>query len=377
MGAFFHRLGWIVVCLASVATLALAQEEAPAPSPAPPPEEPKETRLFFQAEVWGAQPIGLQYQPAVIIEPGNEVQRPDVTFQANARGRYRAGYRFPRNVGEIIGTYWSQQDFESLSQIDPGNFVYGEAQALAFGAGVNDDGLADGFAADTRTKTREFRLDFYRDAFESSRVRGRWFVGLRRFDHQRLMDVEYTAIAANLPIVIDPDSGDARTDLFPVSDEASLSSSWSGRGIEAGFDVTLSIHRRFWVETGLALSAMRGRAVSRHSSLTWVFVLNDVTGPVVLEPPFDEFNDPVLAKQITQDAVPVAFNEASTVLAASMIEAYLEFRCRAWKGLEAFAGFRNQHYDNVGRDLGLSFDSTSVERNVGYEGYYAGLAYRY
>lgn len=380
MGAFLRRLGF-TVCLASAATLALAQEGAAASSATPPADEPKETRFYFQAEIWGSQPIGLQYQPVVIVEDnGFELQRPDVTFQANARGRYRAGFRFPRNLGEFIGTYWSQQDFQSLTKIDPANFVYGESQVASFGAGVNDDALADGFVADTRTKTREFRLDFYRDAFESPRVKGRWFVGLRRFDHQRLMDVEYTAIAANLPIVIDPGSGDTRTDLYPLSDHGSVSSSYSGRGLEAGFDVTLRIHRRFWMETGLAIAAVRGRAVSRHSSLTYVFTeTNPLTSEVtVLAPPFDDaFNDPARVINIRQVAVGGAFNEASTQLASQMIETYLEFRCRAYKGLEVFAGFRNQHYDNVGRDLGLTFDAPAVERNVGYEGYYAGLAYRY
>ncbi len=377
MGAFFRRLGF-ALCLACGAGLALAQEGAAAPAPAPPPEEPKDTRFFFQAEVWGAQPIGLQYQPVVIVDPAGEFQRPDVTMKANARGRYRIGYRFPRNVGEFIGTYWSQQDFASLTDVDPTNFDFGESQVGTFGAGVLDDGFADGVIADTRTKTREFRLDFYRDAFETSRVRGRWFVGLRRLDHQRLMEIEYTAIGANLPIAIDPSSGDTRTDLFPLPDSAALSSSWSGRGLEAGFDLHLAIHRRFWMEAGLAISAMRGRSVSRHSSNTWVFEETTVSGPVVLEPPFDDaFSDPNRIPNIHQVAVPLAFNEESTVLASDLIEAYLEFRCRAWKGLEAFAGFRNSHYDNVGRDLGLTLDSPSVERNAGFEGYYAGLAYRF
>ena len=65
------------------------------------------------------------------------------------------------------------------------------------------------------------------------------------------------------------------------------------------------------------------------------------------------------------------------MLASDLIEAYLEFRCRAWKGLEVFAGFRNAHYDNVGRDVGLTLDSPSVERGAEFEGYYAGLAYRF
>jgi hypothetical protein len=376
MGAFFRRLG-LTLCLACVAGVALAQE-GPAPTPAPPPpEEPKDTRFFFQAEIWGAQPIGLQYQPVLILDANGEFQRPDVTMEANARGRYRIGYRFARNAGEFIGTYWSQQDFANLTDVDPTNFIFGESQVTSFGAGVLDDGFADGVIADTRTKTREFRLDFYRDAFETSRVRGRWFVGLRRLDHQRLMEVEYTAIGANLPIVIDPSSDDVRTDLFPVSDTAAVSSSWSGRGIEAGIDVTLAIHRRFWMEAGLALAAMRGRAVSRHSSTTWVFIENTVNGPVVLQAPFVEFEDPTKIPFLQQVAVPLAMNESSTVLSSDMIEAYLEFRCRAWKGLEAFAGFRNQHYENVGRDLGLTLSSPSVERGVGFEGYYAGLAYRF
>jgi hypothetical protein len=381
MGAFFGRLGFSVCLLLLACAPTLAQDEAPSESAPPPAEEPRETKIYFQAELWGAQPIGLQYQPAVIVEDGGfEFQRPDVTFQANDRGRYRAGYRFPRNIGEIIGTYWSQQDLQSLTEIDPGNFVYGESLVIDFGAGVNDDGLADGFVANTRTKTREFRLDYYRDAFEHPRIKGRWFAGLRRIDHQRLMEVEYTAIAANLPIVIDPDSGDARTDLVPLSDEASVSSSYSGRGIEAGFDLVLSIHRRLWVEAGLAVAAMRGRAVSRHETLTHLYVWTDPSGSgqFLLEPPFDDaFNDAAFMKDVDQVRVVGAFNEASTQLASQFIETYVELRCRAWKGLEVFAGFRGQHYDNVGRDIGLTFDSVATERNVGYEGYYLGAAYRY
>jgi hypothetical protein len=372
---------WIVAaaCALGVTTFASAQDQQP--SAEAKPEEPRESRYFFESALWGAQPIGLQYEPATVVDfSSGEHSILSMRFGTEARGRYRFGYNFGHSIGEVVGTYWSQQDVAELSRFDASNFIYGETKASPSGAGVFDDGLADGFSSVARTKTRDLRIDYYRDAFETPHVKSRWFVGLRRIDHYRVLRATYFALGANLPIVVDPDSGAPRNDLDPDADEATVSSSFSGRGIEAGLDITLPIRRKLWVNTGFALAAVRGRIVSRHSSLTHVYAIIDPeTGDAtILAPPFDDvFNDPANAKTLAELALPVAFNQNSQVSSSQLLETYVEFRWNCWNRLEVFAGFRGTRYDNVGRDLGLSVDAVPTDRSVGFEGYYAGASYRY
>jgi hypothetical protein len=316
---------------------------------------------------------------------------------------FRIGYELPGNGGEFILTYFSHEQDTALAQLTPGSFVYGAINTSGYLAGVFNNGLADGFRATTRTKLQDIRLDYYRRAFDTRRAKGKWFIGYRRVSHLRNVNTAYYALAPNLPPLIPPVS-DPIASLVPRPDTSSLKSEWEGRGLQAGLDVKLPIKGdRFWFETGIAVAVLRGKITTRYGSTTNFYALTSGEQiDEILQPPYDEFNDPDAIAATEQLAADVGIQNEGEGRNALALETWFDLRWRFWKFMQFVVGFRNIEYTDIGKDLrtervipnqegtvdGTKADGTrfvrllpqtlqSTDHSANYEGFYVGLAFRY
>lgn len=360
--------------------------------------------IFAEFGTWVAQPAGLEYHAATLADPSDpfntRVLNP--THGTEAELRYRVGYELARNVGGIAITWYAQEGFTSARLLRPGEFVYGELLAHPLFAGYANDGLADGFQQETRTLLRDMRIDFYRTAFRSGRVVGKWFAGYRRVEHQRNHDVSYFGLVPDFPPLVEPLTAPL-PDLDPRPDVVHVSSQYEGRGFEGGMDFLAPVWReRLSIEGGFAMAVLRGKVNSDYRSTTHAYLLNPVdpqTGtPVVLGPPYDEFDDFTISgdppqvfatiDRIEQVDFLIGLNTLSRSQTTTVLETYLGFRAKVHKNLEVFGGFRNAQYDGVGIDLlptgvvetpvTLNLQTvTETERSVTYEGFYGGVAVRF
>lgn len=357
--------------------------------------------IFAEFGMWVAQPAGLEYQAASLADPDDpfntRVLNP--THGTEGEMRYRGGYELSRNVGGLILTYYAQEELTSTSLLRPSEFVYGELLAHPLYAGYANNGLADGFDQETDTLLRDFRLDFYRTAFRSGRVIGKWFAGYRRVHHYRSQDVAYYGLAPEFPALVPPLT-DPRPDLDPLPDEVGMASQYTGRGLEGGMDFEAPFWRdRLWVEGGFAVAALRGKVDSQYRSTTHYYLLSiPQQDPEILAPPYDQFSEFTISGDppevnatvdwVTQENYEIGLNTTSRSQDSSILEAYLGFRARLAKNLELFGGFRSTRYDGVGIDLRpkniVVTDVTSnyvdveeTERSATYEGFYGGVAVRF
>jgi hypothetical protein len=79
---------------------------------------------------------------------------------------------------------------------------------------------------------------------------------------------------------------------------------------------------------------------------------------------------------------------------SQVLETYLGVRWKAWRGLEAFGGYRIARYTDVGADIrpnqitwtrdpssrainAVVADVIRTSHSVNYEGFYAGVSYKY
>jgi len=361
--------------------------------------------IIIEIGAWVAQPAGLQYFSATAIDPTNPVKTqilgPD--YGTSTDFRYRLGFEFPNNIGTLIGTWYSQsQDDVGIRQIEPGNFRFGELQAHPLFAGFENDGLADGFDSTTSTSLSDLRIDFQRTAFDTARVRGTWFVGLRRVNHDRDMTTEYYAVDAPLPAFLPPVFS-PQPQIEPLDDSAESSSSYTGRGLSAGMEFDVPLWKdRIAMEASFSVSALRGKTSVSYRSKTNYYVLSLPEGETIVHPPYDEFEELVpndenilvpLVNDISQRTLDLGLTKDSISTSSSVIDLYLGFRFRVWKKLDLLVGFRDTQYDDVGLDArpvvvtspggpaiedgeirGVNLvNLTETSHSATYEGYYFGL----
>jgi len=295
-------------------------------------------------------------------------------------------------------------------------------------AGVNNDGLSDGFIADTYTKLRDTRLDFQRPAFRTSKMSADWFLGWRRVAHDRNHEATYYALVPDIPALIPP-SVDCETgcpDLSPSPDFAQLSSSYEGRGPTAGLDVHLPLWRdKIMFEGGIAFTVMRGKTDASYRAINNLYVLDMQTESIILGPPYDEFayfTDAAITQicatpdqDLDGDGVPdcgiaplpasdsireaqagFGLETTSRSTTSDVFEINLGFSWQALKWLGVNLGFRSARYTGVGVELRPKVstfvpnddlpeedvlvlnveDVDEVDRSVTYEGFYFGLVFR-
>ena len=405
--------GWIAgLLLVFFAAGALMAQEEETPPPAEPPEEPPQEeavarpmKMFVELDMWYMQPVGTEYFVATEHNPGSSLETRvwDVAHGADWRPRYRLGYALDNGAGEFLGSYFSQDEQVDLTRSSPGNFVFGEIQAFQHYAGVFDDGLADAFEARTRTKIREWRIDFARSFLQGPRVRAKWLVGWREVNHLRQMEVDYFALNPSpdlFPPPLPPPS-DAGPSLLPLPDETVNASTYGGRGPEVGVEFVLPFGKgeKFAVEAGATYAVLRGDLLQSYASFTGYYYTVNPLDPdyvsVILVPPYDEFIDPddIRVKQCDPSTgvgcVTVGVQVATAQVSGSVLDAHLGFRWKVWKELEVLGGFRSSSYDNVGAFVipagpapgatgTLNFETLEQKNlRVLYEGFYAGVAYRY
>ena len=254
-----------------------------------------------------------------------------------------------------------------------------------------DDGRADGYEAKASVVHRDLRLDFYRDAFRSARLKAKWFIGYRRVTHRRSMDSEYYALAPNLPPLLDPLTT-PRADLIPTPDFSTTYSDVEVRGAQAGLEVTMPVFKdKVHFDAGFTLAVLRGRETTEYVGLTYGYARLEGTDVAeFLEPPFDELNlfeDPdnpgtgAPVDDIQQVLIPVSLDQTNDSTDSQILETFLGLRWRAWRNLEVSLGFRNARYDDIGVETyPRDDDGTNVQRetfSVNFEGYYLGAAYRW
>jgi hypothetical protein len=380
-----------------------APEEA-APKPAAPKKDTGLGTFFFEIDDWIAQPSGLEYRAATVRNPTDPWENAVATVEQNgAPGWYlRGGFGLHDDVGDIVLSYYRHTEDRHLESLTPGEFLYGEITTAGLFAGVNLDGLADGFSAETVTRIRDFRVDFARQAFESKGVSGKWLVGYRDMSHYRSLDTAYFAIAPNLPPILPP-AASPRNDLIPRPDTAQISSSYEGRGLEAGFDVRFKVWRdKVWFDTGVVMAVLQGTMSTAYRSTTHFYGVVDQSGEIfIVPPPYDSFNEcdfqGCFVDSVVQIATPVGVQDQSQSEEGSIIETNLALRYRFWKTAEFVVGYRSASYENVGQDLRtaevevgnqlifasdgtllLRLNPVTLERSprsVEYEGVYFGVAF--
>ena len=378
---------WALVLLLA-GGVAYAQD-APAPETPSESSEPAaggDRRGTWQLDVedWIAQPAGVGFIPAVRMS-GDPLydEALEVEHGTSDGLRYRLGYSLNSGAGELLFTYWSHADDQPWGQLNAGNYnLYATMVAPTY-AGVNNDGLSDGVTAQADTSTRDVRLDFARRAFDGPRMRGRWFVGLRWVDHDRVQSAQYLALVSPLPPVLPPLP--YKPELDPTPDSGAMTSRFSGRGVEAGFELQFPIVKRFQVDAGMAFAVLRGLTDVRYASTTHAYAIVDGDTVVrILEPPYSEFEQldesgSPLINTIQQIAFTEGVNSQSLSTDASVLETWIGARWNAWRGLDVFAGFRNTRYADAGMEVrrvdGFDFEDERV--SVDYEGYFLGVGYRY
>lgn len=355
-------------------------------------EEAEETgfgELYAQIEMWVAQPAGLDYFAATQIDPLDPFNTRPLTFATGTEpnSRYRAGFTLSRNRGGLILTWYAHESAADLSRSTPAAYNFGETLVHPMYAGFLNDGLADGFRSTSGTILRDLRLDYYRTAFQGARVEAQWFVGWRRVSLRRQLEAEYVALITDLPPLISQE----RPSLIPGTDSAFVETAYSGRGPEAGMDFLMPLWRdKIHLEGGFGVAVLRGNTDSTYRSTTYYYTLTqEINGEAttwIIDPPYDEFDDVDLIDGIAQRSLQIGV-QAPVSSTGSVLEVYLGVRGNVWRGLEAFGGFRSARYDGVGIELrpetvttafGTNIqDLSEAKRSVTYEGFYAGLAYRF
>jgi hypothetical protein len=379
----------------------LAQEEAGT-------EEGRQVhRLTLGADAWVAQPAGLAYVPARELVDFNSFSSIDTPFGTETAGRYFAAFRLPEEAGAIVGDYFHHSTDTEMSEVDHGNFVFGEALVFPAFAGVGDDGLADSFVSTTSTSLYDWKLAYSRTAFRSGRALGEWSLGWRRVKHRRQQAATYFAALPPLPVLPEGASG-----LEPLPDRGEMSSHFESRGLNGGLDLAFNLWRdRVIFETAFSVAVMRGDGEARSSSTSHFYICDPQQQLIDPTPatagdsaPFPCQEDEVLAdpdqlallgqvvdtdleasanfvpvaNSVEQFAFPlsVATNGQVTTFVAD-VTAALRWRALDW--LDARVGFRQSRYTDVGLDVrpteAVAQEWDEVARDATYEGFFFGVAF--
>jgi len=397
------------VCAAMIALSASAQEPAPAgeepkpetPAPAaeapPAPPKPKTPLgdpplhrwggLTIAVDAWGPELANTNYDVAVINDGGTYPRVLSMPNDAPTRLHWRAWYHLPKDMGSIRFEYDSMRDEEDIEVFDTGNFAYFELLTVPGFGGLSDNGLVDGLAASSTTKTREVRVEYERVAFESPRTRGSFHVGYRTIDHSREFEATYYSLLPPFPPFLPPNFPETYdpSPLFPVPDFARETSDFSGHGLGAGLDVEFKLHPRVSILAGLSLGAVRGSIDTRYQSLTNFYVLH--VGDQIFYLDFQDVVDIINSDgpnnsptdQIGQlsDASAVAFRDRSRM--AYELDLSMGVQFKIWRSLAATVGLRELVYVDVASEARPGFHGELLEKNftAGYEGYFFGLSYRF
>lgn len=403
---------WLVLlCGFGLAWPALAQEEE---APKEPPAAEEKTTIAEPAppksgledpalHKWGGWTLSLAGWSPTLVGAEEEV----ATFEsvgvnqplyqesdASIKETVRILYHIPHDAGTIVLHYDAMDHEDELQNLLPGQFVFSETRGFPVLLGAFDDGLADGVVSTATRRTREFRLEYQKKAFDSRWAKGTWSAGYRQLSHSRLLGITYYAIVPNLPPIIppvdlppgfDPDS------LIPVPDGVSQTSNFSGHGLGASLDVEFPVHPRVSIVSGLSIGLIRGTSESKFSATSSFYSLIPTPDvPLTKDELFELLSNPQPPAGDGEPYVPQIGDLLQTTLQANLnsttasqmaqsYDAYIGVQVIAYKGLRVFATIRDVSYINVGEYIvpkpGPTNEKTAL--NAGYEGYTVGISYRF
>ncbi|MDH3627527.1 MAG: hypothetical protein OEV00_00975 [Acidobacteriota bacterium] len=360
-------------------------------------------KYIAEIEIWVAQPTGLDYSPATVFDATNpffEVyQRP--THGTSESFRYAGGLEFRRDAGALMLSYLEHRDEDVLlGESSPGNYIFTTSMASPLLAGLNDDGLADGYDSQFDTTLRDLRINYKRAAFETNRVNGSWWVGVRRVAHRRIANASYYAIVDGLPPLIPPLVTFPRPDLDPRPDVVDTASRYSGRGLEMGmeFETAMLKSKKLKLRASVGMAFLRGKVRSEYTSISHAFTFQDpLTGvTTVMEPPYDLFGEIIQVSAggalgpavdfIDQITVVDSFLDEKRSLSGSVIDTEVSLNYQIHKTVEFYGGFRGSSYSNVGiesrREVAqignqLLSSIASEEQSAEYEGFFGGVRFHF
>jgi hypothetical protein len=331
---------------------------------------------------WDPALIGAEEEIATIVQ-GGFLQSIFASSSPRVKESLQVSYHLPKDVGSIVARYDSMNHEDTLQYYSPGNFVFFESRGFPSFLGAFDNSRADGVDSATLRKSREFRLEYQRKAFESKRAHATWGVGYRELTHSRALGIIYWAIAPNLPPLLPPvipPTGDPLR-LQPFPDFVSQESSFSGHGLGASFDIAFPVHPRVAIISGLSFGLIRGEARSQYQSISSYYYSVTPNNPITAQELIDilEAGDPATVAQVDQQFTGIGSGEQAAFQMAQSYDVYLGVEVNAWRGLKVFGTLREVYYVNVGEYVvvqpGLSNQRTSL--NAGYEGYVVGLSWRF
>lgn len=368
-------------------------------------ESGSKAHLLLEIDAWAAYARGLEYEPATVADPSGTFGDEIIEFdpESGSEPLYKLEFDAGKNVGRFRVTWYSQTLQQDMKMFTPGDFQFGQIQSHPAGAGWLNDGRSDGFESSAQTKLSDLRFDFMRTAFQTDSFEGRWFIGLRRVQHDRDLYTVYHALAPLLPPVLPPYFLDPATPerIAPYSEGANTSSEYRGRGLQGGmeFDIWL-VKDRMKVEAGLGVGVLSGQVDTSYYSRNWVYVFTDpvTEEQFILAPPypFDYIiplpgeNPPytTVGDNTVQVQVDTGLRSSSRSTVSPVVDLFLGLRGRVFAGLELALGYRSLFLGNVGADLRPKVSSTTVagtnyvdvtetERSAEYNGFYLGLGYRF
>lgn len=394
---------WTVALLCGMAlALPLAAQEEPVPNEPPPPTEtkPAPTEAAPPAKPaepalhrWGGWTVSAATGEPSLLGADEEIA---VTSQGGVAVPVMAGsssslretveitYHLPKGAGSIVGHYHSINNDDFLEDFTPGQFNFLESRGFPFALGAFDDGLADGVRSHAVRKTREFRLEFEKAAFESKWARGTFKAGYRQVNHDRNIEIASFAIVPNLPPVIPPAVPDTDDPLrlAPLPDLVSQTSHFFGHGVGAALDVEFPLHPRFSIVSGISIGLIRGTPHSQYSSVSSYYFKNGAEDvPLTKDQLFAILSTGTEAEieNVNQAVVVVGLRQPSTSELAISYDVYVGVEGTVYRGLKLFAKLRDVYYSNVGAYVvptsGVSTEKTAL--NAGYEGYSVGLSWRF
>lgn len=408
----------VVLCGLAIWVPVLAQDEPipkePEPAPAetkPAPTEKKSTSTAIEDPAlhrWGGWTIAISaWHPSLsgadenigTVFAGTTPYPLMLGSSARYKETVRLTYHLPKDRGSILAQYDAMYQQDALTNLTPGQFIFGETRGFDGGIqGVFDNGLSDGVQSDALRRTREFRLEYQNRAFDTKWARGTWSAGYRELSHERALGVTYFALVPNLPPIIPPttenDSDIAR--LAPRPDTASQSSSFTGHGLGASLDVEFPVHKRVSIVSGLSIGLVPGRAEGTYTSTSYYYnvvsapnvaltqeqLVSYLSNPTPPNPPDPQPGDPPrppTIAEIGQASRTAALNSTASRMLAQTYDIYLGVQVIAYKGLRVFATLRDVSYLNVGEYV-VPKAGNSVERtnlNASYEAYTLGISYRF
>ena len=85
-------------------------------------------KIFVEISDWLAQPSGLEYRVTTVLDPRDPFGAQVLSLEHSDEPsfNFRAGFEFPGEAGDIILSYFAQEELSDLENLTPGLFLYGE-----------------------------------------------------------------------------------------------------------------------------------------------------------------------------------------------------------------------------------------------------------